>query len=82
MPKLKPGETRLNWQYLLKRYLLEGGTVGYKQGDINKKFNSIPSDEILQELEALWAEEKVQRFSQRTHGVTATVWRATEALNT
>lgn len=81
MARLKPGESRMNWQYLLKRYLLEGGTVGYKQGEITKKFNSVPSDEIVMELEALFAEEKVQRFSQRTHGVTATIWRACDSLN-
>lgn len=79
--KLQSGEVRLNWQYLLKRYLLEAGTIGRKQGEITKRFNNILPDEVIMELEALWAEEKVQRFTTPTHGPKTIIWRATEALN-
>lgn len=81
MPKLKAGELRMNWPFLLKQMLLEAGTVGKTVGEINKRFNKVLPDEINMELEALWAEEKVQRFTQRTHGVSATIWRATDKLN-
>lgn len=81
MARLKAGQINYTWQYLLKRFLLEGGTVGYKEGDVTKKFNMVLKDEVIMELEALWAEEKVQRFTTPTHGPKVTIWRATEALN-
>lgn len=81
MPKLKAGELQMNWPFLLKQMLLEAGTVGKTVGEINKRFNKVPPEEINMELEALWAEEQVQRFTQRTHGVSATIWRATDKLN-
>lgn len=71
----------MNWNFLLKQYLLEAGTIGRTIGEINKRFNKILPEEIEMELTAWWAEELVQRFTQRTHGVSATIWRATEKLN-
>lgn len=79
--KLRNGEVRLNWQYLLKQYLLEAGTVGRKQGEITKKFNRVLAEEIIMELEALWAEELIQRFTAPTHGPKVVIWRATDKLN-
>ncbi len=81
MSRLKPGELLHNWEYHLKQALLQAGTVGLKQGEIMKKFGRVSPDDILMHLEALWAEESVQRFTQRTHGVSATIWRATEKFN-
>lgn len=81
MARLKTGEINYHWQYLLKRFLLEAGTVGRKQGEITKKFANVLPDEVIMELEALWAEEKVQRFTTPTHGPKLVIWRATESLN-
>lgn len=63
---------------LLSIYLMSNGTVGWREMDILRKFQYISKEEIMMELEALWAEEKVQRF---TLGPKHVVWRATDKIN-
>jgi hypothetical protein len=59
-------------------YLLTAGTIGKQQPEIFKRFRHIPRETVLIELEALWAEGKVQRF---TLGPKEIIWRATEDMN-
>lgn len=58
-------------------YLMSNGTGGWRQNDIFDKFRHVPKEEIVLELEALWAEEKVQRFTIGKQ----IVWRATDKIN-
>lgn len=59
-------------------FLLTAGTLGKREQDIYRRFDHVPRETILVELEALWAEGLVQRF---TLGPKLTVWRATEKMN-
>jgi hypothetical protein len=63
---------------VLKAYLLEAGTQGRKQSEIFKRLQYIPREDVLSELNALWAEEKVQRFTLKPN---LFVWRATDNFN-
>jgi len=63
---------------ILCAYLMSNGTAGWRQIDIYDRFRHIPKEEIMLELEALWAEEKVQRFTVDPKTV---VWRATDKMN-
>lgn len=59
-------------------FLLTAGTLGKQEKDIYRRFDHVPRETILVELEALWAEGMVQRF---TLGPKSTVWRATDKMN-
>jgi hypothetical protein len=59
-------------------YLMSNGTAGWRQIDILDKFKRRPKDEVMMELEALWAEEKVQRFTLSPKHI---IWRATDKMN-
>lgn len=67
---------------MIKSYLLEAGTQGHLQSEIYKRFQYLPREDVLQELNALWAEEKVQRFTTNKAKANPTiVWRATDKFN-
>lgn len=70
---------------LLRSYLFEAGTQGRKQSEIFHRFKYLPREDVLSELNALWAEEKVQRFTlkqpPRAGAPGVIVWRATENFN-
>lgn len=62
---------------MIKAFLFEAGTQGRRQREIFKRFQYVPQEELLTELQALWSEERVQRFTVgKTH-----VWRATDKFN-
>ena len=63
---------------MLKSYLFMAGTQGKKQSEIFHRFKYLPREDILLELNALWAEEKVQRFTTKPN---VFVWRATDKFN-
>ena len=58
-------------------HLMSNGTAGWRENDIIKKFHHLPPEAIKLELEALWAEEMVQRFTVGKN----IVWRATDKMN-
>jgi hypothetical protein len=62
---------------LLRLYLVTSGILGRRESEITRRFHYRPKTEIIMELEALWAEHKVQRF---TFGKVV-VWRATDLAN-
>ena len=67
---------------MMRAYLFEAGTQGRKESDIYKRFRVIAREEVLLELNALWAEEKVQRFTtSKTSANPVRVWRATDKFN-
>ena len=67
---------------MMKAYLFEAGTQGRTESDIYKRFRFIAREEVLLELNALWAEEKVQRFTTNKARANPTiVWRATDKFN-
>jgi len=78
---LARGQHVLDWQHELTAFLITGGVSGRTQSEISKRFiNHARAPQILNELEALMAEDKVQRFDMPTHGKRGrpyTVWRAT-----
>ena len=63
---------------VVSAYLLSSGTLGRREGEIFKRFNYLPREDILNELQVLWEQEQVQRFTdeKKKH-----IWRATEKLN-
>jgi hypothetical protein len=63
---------------MLRAYLFTASTQGKKQMEIFKRFQYIPREQILNELNALWAEERVQRFTIKPN---VYVWRATDKFN-
>jgi len=63
---------------VLRLYLMSAGITGKKQNEIFRRFQHRPHLEILAELEALWAEHKLQRFTIDKKTV---VWRATDLAN-
>jgi hypothetical protein len=73
-----PPRNRYDLREQICIYLMSNGTAGWREIDINRKFDHRPKEEILMELEALWAEEKVQRF---TLGPKHVIWRATDKMN-
>jgi hypothetical protein len=73
MPKIKH-----ELRHLICIYLMSNGTAGWRQVDVMDKFRHYAKDEVMMELEALWAEEKVQRF---TLGPKHVIWRATDKMN-
>lgn len=61
--------------------LINGGTDGVKQSKITKRFDQwVECDMIVNELEALAAQNKAQKFIIRGRGRPATVWRATTLI--
>jgi hypothetical protein len=59
-------------------YLMAAGTQGKREAEITHRFKYIPREDVIAELEALWEEEKVQRF---TIDPRKTIWRATDKIN-
>jgi hypothetical protein len=62
---------------VLRLYMLTAGILGKKEHEIMRRFQHRPKTEVLMELEALWAEHKVQRFTLGK----VVVWRATDEAN-
>lgn len=81
---LRPPPTgHADWREELQRFLITGRTTGRKQTDIVERLqNWATSDLILDELNALRAEEKVQKFRPPSNGRgrSPTIWRATTKL--
>lgn len=65
-------------RHLICLYLMSNGTAGWRQNDVYEKFRHYPKEEVMMELEALWAEEKVQRFTLSPKHI---IWRATDKMN-
>jgi hypothetical protein len=62
---------------LITSYLMAAGTPGKRESEIFHRFKYVPREDVLAELEALWEQEKVQRFTFDKR----TVWRATDKIN-
>lgn len=75
----------MDWEERLVELLLNAGLAGVKQGDLVLALRKkATSDLIVERLELLWEQDKVQRFtvpSGKRGGRPSTYWRATEALN-
>lgn len=71
---MRPGD---DFAQVLRLYLMSGGTTGKKENELVKRFHHRPKQEVIVELEALWAEHKAQRF---TIGKVRW-WRATDQAN-
>jgi hypothetical protein len=63
---------------VLSAYLMKAGTMGRRENEIFHRLKYVPKEDVLMELEKLWAEEKVQRF---TIDPRKTIWRATDKIN-
>ena len=78
-----PPQGHGDWREELQRFLITAGTNGRKQTDIVERLqNWIDAGTITEELEALRAEERVQKFKlpNTGKGRTPTIWRATTKL--
>ena len=73
-----PSVTIRDIRAVLCAYLIPGGTSGRTQKEIMRRFHHIPREDIITELQVLWEQEMVQRFTLDPKTV---VWRATEKLN-
>jgi hypothetical protein len=62
---------------VLRLYLITAGMLGKKENEIAKRFQHHPRTKVVMELEAMWAEKKVQRFTVGR----GRVWRATTLAN-
>jgi hypothetical protein len=62
---------------VLSAYLLSAGTLGKAENEVLRRLKYVPKEDVLMELENLWAEEKVQRFTLGPKKI----WRATDKLN-
>lgn len=63
--------------------LIEAGTDGIKHYKLVRHFHDnrlIDADEVLNELEVLLAQNKVQKFTTNGRGRPATIWRATTLI--
>ena len=67
-----------DWKQQLQNYLMACGTTGTTFTKIQERFKSIPRSILEEELEFLWHDAKVQRFTLSTK---VTIWRALEAMN-
>jgi hypothetical protein len=71
----------LDWQEELVHILVDAGTVGLTQYQIIKRFDHwILAGQLLNELEILRLQNKVQRFRVPTKGRPAIYWRATNLI--
>src|SRR5262245_1393698 len=73
----------MDWQLELKRFLIAKGTNGVRQGLITQRFaNWCDSAIIVNELETMLIEGKVQKFKVPRTGSTntPTIWRATDKI--
>jgi len=72
----------MDWQEKIVQILIDAGTDGVNQSKITYYFNPNHSaDEVLNELEILAAQHKVQKFVVRgQRGAPKTVWRATTEI--
>lgn len=74
-------QDRKDWQEEVARMLIEGSTDGVKQSIITKRFDHwVDVDDVVNELEALAAQNKAQKFIIRGRGRPATIWRATTEI--
>lgn len=66
----------------LIHYLVTASTVGRKQSSIVTRFKGIGVDRILNELKALQAEQRVDKYIVKGKGVgrAAIIWRATNKI--
>lgn len=69
------------WREDLVRLLVASGTVGLKQSEVTTRLHhKVEAEYVVNELKALWAQEKVQRFTipaKGKQGREGTIWRAT-----
>lgn len=74
----------IDWQLSLIHFLIAKGVNGCKQRDIVIHLgNHVKAPEIVEELESLREQGKVQKFSvspKKTGGRPATIWRATTKI--
>ncbi len=72
---------RSEWRDKLRAYLIKCGMAGAGHTEIIHKFRVVANaEQLTQELEALWAQDKVQKFSKPTKGKDAQHWRATNII--
>lgn len=72
---------RKDWQEELARMLIDGGTDGVKQSVLTKRFDHwIEADDVVAELVALAAQNRVQKFIIGGRGRPKTIWRATTLI--
>jgi len=70
-----------DWQEKIIQILIEAGTDGIPQSKITFYFSPrYTADEIVNELEVLEAQHKVQKFRVGGRGRPKTVWRATTEI--
>jgi hypothetical protein len=67
-----------NFKGQLISFLIAAGTQGKREAEITHRFKYLPKEDVIMELEELWEEEKVQRF---TIDPKRTIWRATDKIN-
>lgn len=74
---------REDWDHRLYNMMIKAGTDGIGHQSIIHRFQAIvTADMIKAKLEAWLAEQKVQKFEQRTKGRPRIIWRATKLLLT
>lgn len=77
-------EINVEWHERLASLLIRAGTTGKKQSEIVKALQGFATAATLEgQLEAWWAEDKVQRFTvppPERGGRSTIVWRATTKL--
>lgn len=73
--------TTVDWQLRVVNYLIDGGTTGRKQSDVQNWVTVyVRAAELVEYLNILWMEGKVQRFQVPHAQGTGTVWRATTKI--
>ena len=71
----------LDWQHELKRMLIAAGTEGIQQSRLTYRFHrQAIADEVVDELETLALQHKVQKFMPGGRGRPKTIWRATTEI--
>ena len=67
---------------VIHAFLLPAGTAGRKQSEIFSRLRQVPREDVLAELDTLWRQEMVQRFTvPQKIGKPYVVWRATDKFN-
>jgi hypothetical protein len=73
--------TDMNWEDFLRDVLIAAGTNGLMQTVLVKRFSQFANAEMLVDiLEDLRSEDKVQKFIVPSKGRNATYWRATTKM--
>ena len=81
MSKKKPTVRGDDWKTSLIEVLINAGLSGIEHKDLLGLFKQVATaDQLKQELEALWVEDKVQKFDKPTKGKSGQLWRATSLI--